>query len=257
MTVLAVAAGLVGLAIGSFLNVVIWRVPRGESVVSPPSACPGCGARIAPRDNVPVLSWLVLRGRCRACSAPISRRYPLIELGTGVVFALVAWRFADLAWAMPAYLYLAAIAVALAAIDLDVRRLPDAIVLPGYPVLAALLAVASWGTGDWPALVRAAIGAGALIAFYLVPALFGGMGLGDVKLAGLLGAALAWLGWGPLVVGAFAAFVLGGLWAIGLMLVRGAGRRSTVPFGPWMLLGCAVGVAVGAPLWNAYLGTFL
>lgn len=257
MTGLLVAfAGVLGLAVGSFLNVVIWRVPRGESVVRPGSACPRCGTPIRARDNVPVLGWLVLRGRCRDCAAPISARYPLVELGTGLLFAVTAWRFAGEVWALPAYLYLAAIAVALAAIDLDVRRLPDPIVLPGYPVLAVLLAVASWGTGDWGALGRAGLGALALLAFYLLPGLLGGMGLGDVKLAGLLGAALGWLGWGPLVVGAFAAFVVGGLWAVGLLATRRAGRRSTVPFGPWMLLGAAIGIGAGEQVWTAYLGTF-
>ena len=136
--VVVVFSAVLGLAIGSFLNVVIWRVPRHESIVSPPSHCPGCDVPIAPRDNVPVLSWLVLRGRCRHCRNPISARYPLVELATGVLFALMVWRF-GLAWELPAYLYLAAIAVALALIDIDVHRLPNAIVLPSYPVMAVLL----------------------------------------------------------------------------------------------------------------------
>lgn len=248
--------GALGLAVGSFLNVVIWRVPRGESVVRPPSACPRCGTPIRHRDNVPVLSWVLLRGRCRDCGDRISPRYPLVELGTGVLFALVAVRFAGQPWSIPAYAYLAAIGVALAAIDLDVHRLPDAVVLPSYPVLAALLALASWGVDDWQALGRAGIGAVVLGAFYLVPGLLGGMGLGDVKLAPILGAALAWLGWGALAVGAFAAFLVGGAWAVVLLLGRRAGRRSRVPFGPWMILGAAIGVAVGEQLWNLYLGTF-
>src|SRR4051794_24364013 len=157
---LTLLCGVVGLAIGSFLNVVIWRVPRGESIAHPPSACPACGHAIRRRDNVPVVSWLVLRARCRDCRAPISGRYPLVELGTGVLFALTAW-FAGPTWILPALLYLAAISVALALIDVDTKRLPDAIVLPSYPVALALLALASWnpgGTSDWPALLRAVIG---------------------------------------------------------------------------------------------------
>ncbi|WP_225754486.1 A24 family peptidase [Actinotalea sp. Marseille-Q4924] len=258
MAVVSVAGlaglGVVGLLIGSFLNVVVWRVPRGGSVVAPPSACPSCDTRIRPRDNVPVVSWLVLGGRCRDCSTPISARYPLVEAATGVLFLLVGLRFGP-SWALPAFLYLAAIAVALALIDLDTHRLPDAIVLPAYPVTAALLVVASWGEQDWPALLRTGIGGAALFAVYFALAVAkpGGMGFGDVKLAGILGGALAWVGWGALVVGGFAAFLLGGLFSIGLLVTKRAGRASGIPFGPWMLLGAAVGVAVGEQLWTAYL----
>ena len=247
-------SALLGLVIGSFLNVVIWRVPRGESVAHPPSACPRCGTPIAARDNVPMLSWLLLRGKCRTCRAPISPRYPLVEAGTAVFFGLVALEFGA-SWALPAYLYLAAISVALALIDLDVHRLPDAIVKPSYIVAVVLLAVASWGEADWPALLHAAIAGAALFAFYFVLVLVypRGMGWGDVKLAGVLGLYLGWLGWGALVIGAFAAFLLGGLFSIGLLLSRRAGRKSGIPFGPWMLAGAWVGIAFGEPLWSGYL----
>jgi leader peptidase (prepilin peptidase)/N-methyltransferase len=251
---LVVPLAVLGLLIGSFLNVVVWRVPRGESVAHPPSACPGCGHVIRARDNVPVLSWLLLRGRCRDCGTPISPRYPLVELGTAVLFALVAARLDP--WAVPAFAYLAAIGVALALIDLDTHRLPNVIVLPSYPVLAALLALASWGTGDWPAMLRAVIGGAALWAGYFLLCLAHprGMGFGDVKLAGLLGGALAWVGWGAFAVGAFGAFLLGGIFSVVLLVSGRATRGSGIPFGPWMLLGAAVGIAVGAPLWHAYLG---
>jgi leader peptidase (prepilin peptidase)/N-methyltransferase len=260
IAVLAVFAGVLGLAVGSFLNVVVYRVPLGRSVVRPASRCPRCGAAIRRRDNVPVLSWLLLRGRCRDCAAPISGRYPLVEGLTGVLFVGVVLRFTvvqDGAWAIPAYLYLAAIGVALALIDLDVHRLPDAIVLPSYPAAAALLALASWGAGDWQALLRAAEGGAALWVVYLGLSLVkqGAMGFGDVKLAGILGAYLGWLGWGDLAVGAFAAFFVGGLVSVGLLLAKKAGRRTAIPFGPWMLIGAAIGIAVGAPAWEAYLGT--
>ena len=249
---------LVGLVVGSFLNVVAHRVPLGRSVVRPRSACPACGSQIRPTDNIPLLSWLILRGRCRDCAAPISARYPLVEAATGVLFVGVVVRLmvvADLPAAVPAYLYLAAIAVILTLIDLQTRRLPNAIVLPSYPVLAVLLTLASWGSADWHALLRALIGGAALwlVYFCLLLVRQGAMGFGDVKLAGVLGAGLAWLGWGTLVVGAFAAFLLGGLVAVGLLLARRAGRGSRIPFGPWMFAGAAVGVAVGEPLWSWYL----
>ncbi|WP_315095259.1 prepilin peptidase [uncultured Cellulomonas sp.] len=256
---LVVAATLVGLAIGSFLNVVVWRVPRGESVAHPPSACPRCGHVIRPRDNVPVLSWLVLRGRCRDCAAPISARYPLVEAGTAVLFGLTAW-FAGPAWVLPALLYLAAVSVALALIDIDTKRLPNAIVLPSYPVALGLLALASWnpgGTSDWSAFVRALVGGAALFLVYFVTVLVypAGMGFGDVKLAGVLGLYLGWFGWGTLFTGWFGAFLLGGLFSVGLLVTGRAGRKSGIPFGPWMLLGAAVGIVVGEPIWDWYLGS--
>jgi leader peptidase (prepilin peptidase)/N-methyltransferase len=253
---LALVAGcaLLGLLVGSFLNVVVWRVPRGESVVSPPSACPGCGHVIRPRDNVPVVSWLVLRGRCRDCGATISPRYPLVELATAALFALVAWRLGS-TWALPAYLYLAATAVALTMIDIDVRRLPNSIVLPSYVVAALLLLLPAAATGDWNAYLRALLGAAALFVGYFALAFAypAGMGFGDVKLAGVLGLYLGWLGWGELAVGAFLGFLLGGVWGIALLVTRRAGRKSAIPFGPFMLGGALLGVLVGGAVSQAYV----
>lgn len=260
MTALVVAfTALLGALLGSFLNVVIHRVPAGQSVVHPPSACPSCRTRIRPRDNVPVLSWLMLRGRCRDCAEPISRRYPLVEALTAVLFAAVAVRFggsgdvADL-WAMPAFLLLASLGVALSGIDLDVHRLPNPLVFTGYLVGAPLLLAATLlGAGDGSAaLVRAAIGAVGIFAFHFVAMLAypGGMGFGDVKLAGVTGMYLAWLGWGPLVVGVMASYVIGA----GAGLVAGKGKRGQgIPFGPCMFAGVALGVTAGEPLWSAYL----
>lgn len=261
-------AGGFGLLIGSFLNVVIFRVPAGRSIVSPPSACGACGARVRPFDNIPVLSWLLLRGRCRDCAAPISARYPFVELLTGVVFAAVVVRFApweallaptgELVAALAetlAFLVLAAIGVALAWIDLDTQRLPDAIVLPAYPAVAALLAVAAAAGGDWGALLRALAGGAILfVAYFLIAFAYpAGMGLGDVKLAGVLGIALGWLGWGELAVGGFGPFLLGGAFAAVLAALRRVGRGSGIPFGPWMLAGTALAVFAGDPIWQAYL----
>lgn len=254
---LALGCTVLGLMIGSFLNVVVHRVPRAESVV-PRSACPRCGHRIRGHDTVPVLSWLVLRARCRDCRAPISWRYPLVEAGTGTGFGLVAW-WTGASWLLPALLFLMAVSIALALIDLDVHRLPDVIVLPSAGVGLLLLALASWdpgGTSDWWALVRAVLGGLGLFVFYLVVALVypGGMGLGDVKLAAVLGLYLAWFGWPTLAVGAFAAFLLGGGWAIGLLVARRARKGSGIPFGPWMLLGAWVGIVAGRVVWSGYVG---
>jgi leader peptidase (prepilin peptidase) / N-methyltransferase len=262
----AVTVGVLGLAIGSFLNVVVYRVPAGISVVSPPSACPKCRRPIRGFDNVPVLSWLVLRGRCRDCSDSISARYPAVELGTALLFVVVVWRFlagasTPVAVAIPglvAFIYLAAVSVVLALIDLDVRRLPNTIVLPSYGVGAVLLSLQAILSSDYNALIRAGIGMVALFAFYLLLALVypRGMGFGDVKLAGLLGLYLGWLGWGDLVVGAFAAFLLGGLFSVGLMIFRKAGRKTAIPFGPWMLVGTWIAILFGNSITAGYLAIF-
>jgi leader peptidase (prepilin peptidase)/N-methyltransferase len=267
LTIVVVGGGL-GLVIGSFLNVVVYRVPNGLSVVSPPSACPTCHSAIKAYDNVPVLSWLLLRGRCRTCSEAISARYPIVEMATAVFFVAVAVRFVparDLMTGAPelgpslvalvAFLYLAAISVALGLIDVDVHRLPDAIVLPAYLVGASLLTLASGLAGDWAALGRAGIGMVALWACYrLMRAVYpAAMGFGDVKLAGVLGLFLGWLGWGPLVVGAFSAFLLGAVFAVSLIASGRAGRTSGIPFGPWMLAGAWIGIFAGGAVWTAYL----
>jgi leader peptidase (prepilin peptidase)/N-methyltransferase len=254
----AVVVGVLGLLIGSFLNVVVWRVPRGESIVSPPSACPHCGHRLSWWENVPVVSFAVLRGRCRSCRASISLRYPLVELSTAAVFLLVFWRF-GVAADLPAFLYLGASAVALALIDLEHRRLPDSIVLPAYPVLVVLLSVAALATGEWDALLRAAIGGAALFAFYFAIAFAypSGMGFGDVKLAGVLGLALGWAGWGALVVGAFSAFLVGAVVGVAVAAVRRTGRKTAIPFGPFMILGAALGIAFGTTIADAYLSLLL
>ncbi|KTR51770.1 prepilin peptidase [Curtobacterium oceanosedimentum] len=266
LTILGSLSAVFGLALGSFLNVVVHRVPAGLSVVAPASACPGCSHPIRRRDNVPVVSWLALRGRCRDCSTAISARYPLVEAATAVLFLLVGIRFAPASDASGAaavgalvllVVLLTAMAgsVALALIDIDTHRLPNRIVLPAYPVFLVLLTLSSTLTGDWDALVRGSVGMVVLGGVYLLLALAvpRGMGLGDVKLAGVLGLMLAYLGWGPLAVGAFAAFLLGGTFGV-VLLVVGRARRSTgIPFGPWMLLGAWVGAFAGGPVWDAYL----
>lgn len=270
MVLVLVEAGVVGLVIGSFLNVVVYRVPLGLSVVQPRSACPGCATPIAARDNVPLLSWVLLRGRCRQCAEPISPRYPLVEALTSALFVLAALPSAialdGAATATPqvlvadvlvllAFLYLAAISIALAAIDLDVHRLPDALVLPGYAVGAVLFLAADLLRGDLVSIGTAAAGAGAgalLYAFlwFVKP---GGMGLGDVKLAGVLGLFLGQLGVAQLTAGIAAGFLLGGVFGVVLIVTGRAKRGTGIPFGPWMLAGAWVGVAAGAPLAAGYL----
>jgi len=253
----AVIAGVFGLAVGSFVNVVIYRVPAGESVVSPPSRCPSCGSPVRPRHNIPVLGWLLLRGRCYDCEAPISKRYPLVEAATGLLFAAITWRLLtlEMPWALPAYLYLAAAGIALSMIDIDVKRLPNSIVLPSYAVVAVLLTVAAAGTGDWWPLARAAIGAAALFAFYFALAFAypAGMGFGDVKLAGLLGALMGYLSWSALILATFGAFLLGAIAGVTLMAARRGGRKTAIPFGPFMIASALITVFTGGWLAEGYL----
>ncbi|GAA3125388.1 A24 family peptidase [Planomonospora alba] len=254
-TLVTALAGVLGLLVGSFLNVVVHRVPRAESLLRPGSHCPRCQAPVRPWQNVPVLSWLALRGRCAACAAPISLRYPLVELATALLFAAVAARIGT-APDLPAYLYLAAVAVALSLIDFEVKRLPDVIVLPSYLVAAALLAPAAAAGAGWAPALRALAAMAVLFAFYFALAWFhpGGMGFGDVKLAGLLGLYLGWLGWGAVVVGTFAAFLLGGLAGAVLLATGRAGRKTAVPFGPAMLAGALLALFAAGPITAWYGG---
>jgi leader peptidase (prepilin peptidase)/N-methyltransferase len=238
-------AAVLGAVLGSFLNVVIHRVPLGESLVSPGSRCPACGTPVAPYDNVPVVSWLLLRGRCRRCGAPISPRYPVVELTTAVAFAaIVAVRGADddLLLELP----LAACLIALAAIDLDHRLLPNRIVYPmaGWGVIATAIA-------DRPDLAEhLAAGAGAF-ALLLIAALAypGGMGMGDVKLAGAMGLYLG-LSIAPALL---AAFLAGSVVGLAIIAREGpAARKKAVPFGVFLAIGGLVGVLVGPELIDLY-----
>lgn len=285
---LVIVAGVLGLLIGSFLNVVAFRVPAKISLLRE-SRCPHCDTAIKWWQNVPVVSWIALRGKCANCKAPISARYPIVEAVTGIAFALVMWwglvvyegllsmslteywllptvdgtvHAADL-WALGlvivAYLYFAAISIVLTLIDLDTHRLPNSIVLPSYLVAGILFTVAAWLTGEWGLLLVAAVGMAVMYLFYFLlrAARPGGMGGGDVKLAGVIGIYLGWLGWGALAVGAFAAFLWGGLFGIALMLLRRAGRKTAIPFGPWMILGAWTGVFAGQAVGKWYVNLFV
>lgn len=236
---------LLGAVIGSFLNVVIHRLPRGESLASPGSHCPACGAGVRPYDNVPVISWLVLRGRCRDCGEPISPRYPLVELVTAVAFAsVVLARGVD--ERLVAELPFVAVLVAVAGIDLDHRIIPNRIVAPAavFGVAAAALLF----TGDLPELLIA--GASAFLFMLLVALAYpAGMGMGDVKLAGLMGLYL-----GTAVIPAlFMAFLSGSVVGLGMIAQQGSSaRKKGVPFGPFLALGALVGLLWGPELIDLY-----
>lgn len=246
---------LVGLLVGSFLNVVVYRIPRGLKVTRPPSACPHCGARIHARDNLPIVSWLVLRGRCRQCSGPISPRYPLVEAATMLLFGLTGL-VVGTSWVLPAYLWFMGVTIALGLVDLDHRRIPNRILYPGTIVGIALLAGGAVADRDTGALGRGLLGGLAEFGLLLGLAVLarGGFGFGDVKLGFLLGVFSAYRSWGALVVGGFAGFVIGGLLAVALMTAGRAGRKDMIPFGPSLILGCYLGIAVGSSVARWYLG---
>ncbi len=258
MTALVAAiSGVYGLVIGSFLNVVIWRVPRHDSIVKPPSHCPVCDAKIANRDNIPVVSWLLLRGRCRSCDAAISVRYPFVELVTGVLFAAVGARFAH-SWALPAYLVLAGALIALSAIDLEHYLLPNRILYPADGAVVVLLAAASAAEHDWGAFARAAIAGGIAFAIFLTIHLVSprGMGFGDVRLSFLLGFSLGWLGWGEVAGGLFSGFLYGAVVGVALIAFRVKGRKQQIPFGPYLAAGAMTFVLFGEPIvdWYRHFG---
>jgi leader peptidase (prepilin peptidase)/N-methyltransferase len=247
----ATLAGVFGAIVGSFLNVVVYRLPRHESIVTPASRCPGCGAPVKPYDNIPVLSWLLLRGHCRACGVPISVRYPLVEFLTAAL--CVGAVLAGEGTAQTALgIGLILLVVPIALIDLETRLIPNRLTLPGA-VLALALGLALDPSGE-PGRLIAGVAAG---GFLLLAALAypGGMGMGDVKLAGMMGLFL-----GSAVAPALFIALLSGT-AVGAVVIarKGAraGRKTAVPFGPFLALGAIVAVFAGQPLVHVYVNHFL
>jgi leader peptidase (prepilin peptidase)/N-methyltransferase len=243
-------AALGGLLVGSFLNVVAARLPAGESLLTPRSRCPSCGHAVRPRDNVPVISWLRLHGRCRDCDAPISRRYPLVEGGTALLFVAVVAVHHDDAAKLVLALVLVAFLVALALIDLDTRLLPNRLTLPAA-VVAIVLGTLLDPSGEIERLIAGA-GAG---GFFLVAAIAypRGMGMGDVKLAAVMGLFLGREVAAALFVGLLAGVVFGVI----IIARKGAreGRGTAVAFGPFLALGGIVAVLAGDAIVDAYVGT--
>jgi len=248
--VLALSA-TVGAVLGSFLNVCIFRLPRGTSVVTPPSACPRCGTRIRPYDNVPVLGWLWLRGRCRSCREPISIRYPIVEALTAGVWVFLFLRYGlTLQFAVAVVFFSAMIVVTL--IDFDARIIPDAITIPGTVVgLAASLVTP---LSFWSALAGAALGFGLFLGIawgYRRLTGVDGMGGGDIKLAAMLG---AFLGWPGLLLTLFLASLGGSLTGLVLLLFRRGSRRTALPFGTFLAPASLVVYLWGGDLLSWYAG---
>lgn len=246
------AAGL-GAVVGSFLNVVIHRLPKGESLSFPPSHCPRCGARIRPRDNVPVLGFLLLGGRCRDCRGPIAWRYPLVEALMGGL-SLGLWAVFGLGLPFAVYFVFLAGLVAVTFIDLDLKIIPDSLSLGGVVLGLALSSLS--GLGWKQSLLGIGLGGGVLLAvaggYYLLTRREG-MGLGDVKLLAAIG---AFLGWEAVLFTVFVSSLVGSSVGLSLMACRGSGMKLEVPFGPFLALGAAGWVFTGPPLVQWYFGLF-
>lgn len=243
---LNIYAGVFGLLIGSFLTVVVDRVPRGASVVSPGSACGACGLRLGPRDLIPVVSWLLLGGKCRRCRTSIGIEPLVLEIATSMLFVAMALHFERVAETV-AFCALAAGLVALSWIDLRTKRLPREVTYVTLAIGAPVLVVAAL-LRDEPRRIVTMI-AGALIALAFMALLYtvsrGGLGDGDVRLSPLLGAYLGWLGLPYVPVGLFLGFLFGSIVGIGAMVVGRAGRKTALPFGPFLAAGTIVAVFVG------------
>jgi len=243
--VLVLVATLFGLVVGSFLNVVIHRVPRHESIVWPASHCPHCGQPIRSIDNVPLISYLLLRGRCRNCKERISARYPAVEALTGFLFGAAAYEFGVSLALLPALVLISALIV-LAIIDLEHRLLPNVIVGPAA-LAGLILSILANPAGWWIYPLSALAIAGALLVLAL--AIPGGMGMGDVKMGGMLGAFLGPYAALAVFLGALLGAVTGGV----LMAAGKVQRRSHLPFGLFMAMGGVISLFVGPQLWSLYM----
>jgi leader peptidase (prepilin peptidase)/N-methyltransferase len=247
------AAGLFGLCVGSFLNVVIYRLPLGQSLVSPPSRCRKCGYSLRWFDNIPVVSWLLLRGRCRQCGVGVSWQYPLVELITGALFVLVVW-LTPMGPLVASRLMLVCMLIALFGIDLEHQILPNSITLPGIVIGLLFSLIAPPGITD--ALIGVAIGGGMLYAvaygYYLWRG-EDGMGMGDVKMLAMLG---AFLGWKAVLVTLILASFAGAFVGLGMMSLQRGGMKYALPFGTFLALGAVAAMFVGDPLIAWYAGFF-
>lgn len=252
--ILGIPIALLGLIIGSFINVVAYRVPLKRSVVSPGSACPSCDHPLEWRDNIPVISWLMLRGKCRHCGAKISSRYPIVEISTAGLF-LLTYSIFGLVGVLPAYLWFVGVTVALTLTDLDHKLIPNRILFPSSGVALVLLGGGALVDGQLVDYGRAIVGGVAYFAALLIVALIarGGFGFGDVKLAAFLGLYATYIGWGQLVVAIVLPFVVGGVISIFLLVTRIKGRKDAIPFGPYMVIGAYLAVYAGHTIIDWYL----
>jgi leader peptidase (prepilin peptidase)/N-methyltransferase len=254
MTILFFIVFLLGSLIGSFLNVCIYRLPRNLSVIFPPSRCPSCNIPIKAYDNIPLLSFLLLGGKCRYCKTKISLRYPLVEALNALMYVLVLWRF-GFGWHMPVLFAFCSAMIVITFIDLDFQIIPDTITLPGIPIgviAASLVLPDPFDRSSILGLSGALIGlftGGAI--FYAIAVLSrGGMGGGDIKMMAMVG---AFMGWKSTLLTTFAGSLLGSCVGIFLMVVKGKGRKTKIPFGPFLAAGTLISLFYGQEILSLYL----
>jgi leader peptidase (prepilin peptidase)/N-methyltransferase len=248
-----VFAGLFGATIGSFLNVVIYRLPLGQSLVTPPSRCPRCGYRLKWYDNIPIVGWLLLGGKCRECRNRISIQYPIVELVTAALFVTVVWVTPAGPLLVSRLLFLC-ILIALFGIDLEHQILPNSITLPG--IVAGLLMSTIAPPGFRDAAIGAALGGGVLYAIawaYYLWRREEGLGMGDVKMLAMIG---AFLGWKAVLVTLVLSSFSGALIGMGLIALQKGNMKLALPFGTFLAVGAAAAMLVGEPLANWYAGFF-
>ena len=246
-------AGVLGACIGSFLNVVIYRLPLGQSIVSQPSRCPQCGYRLQWYDNIPIAGWVLLGGRCRTCENPISIQYPIVELVTALLFVLVVW-VTPIGPLLISRLLLVCILIALFGIDLEHQILPNSITLPGIVAGVLLSVIAPPGWRD--SLLGVLLGAGMLYAIagaYYLWRREEGLGMGDVKMLAMIG---AFLGWKAVLVTMVLSSFSGAAIGIALIAAQRGGMKLALPFGTFLAVGAAVAMFVGQPLIDWYAGFF-
>jgi leader peptidase (prepilin peptidase)/N-methyltransferase len=253
-SIIIIMTFLIGSVIGSFLNVCIYRIPRNLSIISPSSRCPSCNTAIKPYDNVPVISFLLLSGRCRYCKAKISLRYPLVETLNALFYGAVLWRY-GVGWYTPVFFAFCSSLLVIAFIDLDFQIIPDVITIPG--ILIGLIASSvilpdpfarNSLLGFKGSVIGLLSGSG---LFYLIAILSrGGMGGGDIKMMAMVG---AFTGWKSILLTTFAASLLGSIVGIFLMIFKGKGRKTKIPFGPFLAVGAIIALFYGEEIMALYL----
>ena len=254
MIPISIAAFLMGSVVGSFLNVCIYRIPRGLSIIWPSSRCPLCKIPIRPHDNIPIISFLVLGGRCRNCGERIPFRYPAVEMMNALLYVAAVWRY-GVGWHTPFLFLFCSVMIVIAFIDLDHQIIPDVITLPGIPfglIAGSFLFPDPFARTGPTGFVNGLIGlfsGGGL--FYAIAVLSrGGMGGGDIKMMAMVG---AFSGWKSIFLTTFAGSLLGSIAGIFLMVFKGKGRKTRVPFGPFLALGALITLFCGREILDLYL----